>query len=298
MRKRSANTGNRKVTALITAAALTLLGLTGCAGAAAQPSTEARPSAEAASQGSADASTGSASKPTTYDTIKANGYITFATEGTYAPYSFHDDANNLVGFDVEIARAIADKLGVEAKFTETQWDGIIAGLDANKYDAISNQVSITEERLQKYLFSDPYTYVYGVVIVNDDNEEIKSFEDLDGKDVSLTVTSNWAQVAESYGGKIVSTSGFNESIQLVLQNRVDATVNDNVTFYDFIANQPDAKAKIVATSDDATESAILIRKGDDDLQAAINDALSQLKSEGKLKEISEKYFGTDITVPN
>ena len=298
MRKRLTEVGNRKVTALITAAALTVLGLTACQGAAAQPSTEAKPAAEAAAQGSAGASAATATEPTTLDTIKANGYITFATEGTYAPYSFHDDANNLVGFDVEIARAIAEKLGVEARFTETQWDGIIAGLDANKYDAISNQVSITEERLQKYLFSDPYTYVYGVVIVNEDNDAIKSFEDLDGKDVSLTVTSNWAQVAESYGGKIVSTSGFNESIQLVLQNRVDATVNDNVTFYDFIANQPDAKAKIVATSDDATESAILIRKGDDDLQAAINDALSQLKSEGKLKEISEKYFGTDITVPN
>lgn len=298
MRKRLTEIGNRKVTAIITAAALTVLGLTGCAGAASQSSTEAKPAAEAAAQGSADASTATAKEPTTYDAIKANGYITFATEGTYAPYSFHDDDNNLVGFDVEVARAIADKLGVEARFTETQWDGIIAGLDAKKYDAISNQVSITEERLQKYLFSDPYTYVYGVVIVNEDNDEIKSFEDLDGKDVSLTVTSNWAQVAESYGGKIVSTSGFNESIQLVLQNRVDATVNDNVTFYDFIANQPDAKAKIVATSDDATESAILIRKGDDDLRAAINDALAQLKSEGKLKEISEKYFGTDITVPN
>ena len=234
----------------------------------------------------------------TYEKIKKAKYITFATEGTYAPYSFHDDSGALVGFDVEIARAIADKLGVEARFTETQWDGIIAGLDAKKYDAISNQVSITEERKQKYLFSDPYTYVYGVVIVNEDNNDINSFEDLNGKDVSLTITSNWAQVAESYGGKIVSTSGFNESIQLVLQNRADATVNDNVTFYDFIANQPDAKAKIVATSNEATESAILIRQGDDDLQKAINDALSQLRSEGKLAEISNKYFGTDITKPN
>lgn len=238
------------------------------------------------------------SQTSTYEKIKKDKYITFATEGTYAPYSFHDDANNLVGFDVEIARAIAEKLGVEARFTETQWDGIIAGLDAGKYDAISNQVSITDERKEKYLFSDPYTYVYGVVIVNEENNDINSFEDLNGKDVSLTITSNWAQVAESYGGKIVSTSGFNESIQLVLQNRADATVNDNVTFYDFIANQPDAKAKIVATSDEATESAILIRKGDDDLQKAINDALSQLRSEGKLTEISEKYFGTDITKPN
>ena len=104
----------------------------------------------------------------TYEKIKKDKYITFATEGTYAPYSFHDDSGALVGFDVEIARAIADKLGVEARFTETQWDGIIAGLDAKKYDAISNQVSITEERKQKYLFSDPYTYVYGVVIVNED----------------------------------------------------------------------------------------------------------------------------------
>lgn len=259
--------------ALVLTGALVILGLTGCASASAAPQT-------------------------TYERIKKDGFITFATEGTYAPYSFHDDSGELVGFDVEVAKGIAEKLGVEAKFTETQWDGIIAGLDANKYDAISNQVSITEERQQKYLFSDPYTYVYGVVIVNENNDDITSFEDLDGKDVSLTVTSNWAEVAESYGGKIVSTSGFNESIQLVLQDRADATVNDNVTFYDFKANQPDAGAKIVATSDEATESAILIRKGDDDLQAAINDALSQLRNEGKLKEISEKYFGTDITVPN
>ena len=232
---------------------------------------------------------------TTYDKILKDGYITFATEGTYAPYSFHNDAGDLVGFDVEIAQAIAEEIGVEARFTETQWDGIIAGLDAEKYDAISNQVSITDERKEKYLFSDPYTYVYGAVIVEESNDEIKSFEDLDGKDVALTVTSNWADVARSYGGEIVSTNGFSESIQLVLQGRADATVNDNVTFLDFKANQPDAKAKIAATSTEATESAILIRKGDDKLQEAINTALASLKSKGKLTEISIKYFGEDIT---
>ena len=224
--------------------------------------------------------------------------ITFATEGTYAPYSYHDEDDKLVGFDVEVAQAVAEKLGVEARFTETQWDGIIAGLDAKKYDAIANQVSITEERQQKYLFSEPYTYAYGAVVVKGDNDSISSFEDLDGKDVALTVTSNWAEVAESYGGTIVSTSGFSESIQLVIQGRADATVNDNVTFLDFKANQPDADVKIVATSDEATESAILIRQGDDDLQAAINDALKELRDDGTLKSISEKYFGEDITSPN
>ncbi len=232
---------------------------------------------------------------TTYDTIKENGYITFATEGTYSPYSFHNDNDELVGFDIEVAQAIADKLGLEAKFTETQWDGIIAGLDAGKYDAIANQVSITEERQEKYLFSEPYTYVYGVVIVSGKNDDINSFEDLDGKDVALTVTSNWAELAESYGGEIVSTNGFSESIQLVLQGRADATVNDNVTFLDFKASQPDADAKIAATSDEATESAILIRKEDADLQEAVNLALEELREEGILAEISEKYFGEDIT---
>lgn len=275
----------KKLTSLLLVATLGIGGLTACGGSDSQSS----------SVEIEDATSPASAEATTFDQIKENGYITFATEGTYAPYSFHDDNDELVGFDVEVAKAIADKLGVEAKFTETQWDGIIAGLDAEKYDAIANQVSITEEREEKYLFSTPYTYVYGAVIVNGDNTDINSFEDLDGKDVALTVTSNWAEVAESYGGSIVSTSGFSESIQLVIQGRADATVNDNVTYLDFKANQPDANVKIVATSDDATESAILLRKDDTDLQEAINKALDELRSEGTLADISVKYFGEDIT---
>ncbi|MCR4696193.1 MAG: amino acid ABC transporter substrate-binding protein [Lachnospiraceae bacterium] len=274
--------------------------LVGCTNSSAADNTEVAANNNAGNDGNADVQTvenieDNADVVTTYDTIISNRYITFATEGTYAPYSYHDDKDDLVGFDVEIAKAIAGELGVEAKFTETQWDGIIAGLDAKKYDAISNQVSITDERKEKYLFSDPYTYVYGAVIVAEDNEDIKSFEDLDKKNVALTVTSNWADVARSYGGEIVSTNGFSESIQLVLQGRADATVNDNVTFLDFKANQPDAKAKIAATSTEATESAILIRQGDEKLQTEINKALKTLRDNGKLSEISIKYFGEDIT---
>ena len=282
----------KKLTALLLISALSVGTLVAC-GSQGQATESA---ADTASTAEPESSAESSEK-TTYDTIKEQGYITFATEGTYSPYSYHDDSDKLVGFDVEVAEAIADKLGVEAKFTETQWDGIIAGLDEEKYDAISNQVSITEERQEKYLFSDPYTYAYGAVIVNGDNNDINSFEDLDGKDVALTVTSNWAEVAESYGGTIVSTSGFSESNQLVIQGRADATVNDNVTYLDFKANQPDANVKLVATSDEATESAILIRKNDSDLQEAINGALKELRDDGTLTSISEKYFGEDITSP-
>ena len=231
--------------------------LTGC-GSEEASSTEANTAGEASAEAGSEAGQAKeeSGAKTTYETAKENGYT---------------------------------------KFTETQWDGIIAGLDAGKYDAIANQVSITDERKEKYLFSDPYTYVYGVVIVNGDNTDINSFEELKGKDVALTVTSNWAELAESYGGKIVSTNGFSESIQLVIQGRADATVNDNVTFLDYKANQPDANAKVVATSDEATESAILIRKDDSDLQEAVNSALKELRDDGTLKSISEKYFGEDIT---
>ena len=298
----------KKITSLLLVGALGFGVLTGCgssddsasnanvSNAESTTASESSDTVENPSASETSEESSSSGEATTYDQITSNGYITFATEGTYAPFSYHDDSDKLVGFDVEVAQAIAEKLGVEAKFTETKWDGIIAGLDAKKYDAISNQVSITEERQEKYLFSTPYTYSYGAVVVNGDNTDINSFEDLKDKDVALTVTSNWAEVAESYGGKIVSTSGFSESIQLVIQGRADATVNDNVTFLDFKANQPDANVKIVATSNEATESAILIRKDDSDLQEAINGALDQLRSEGKLAEISKKYFGEDITV--
>lgn len=228
--------------------------------------------------------------------IQAEGTLTVAIEGTYPPYTYHDESTDeLIGYDVEIANAIAEKLGVKAEFVETKWDSIIAGLDAERYDVIINQVGITPERQEKYDFSQPYTYTKGVLIVSEDNNEIKSFEDLQGKKSAQTVTSNWAATAESYGATIVGTDGFSQSIELVLAGRADATLNDDVTFYDYKTAKPDAKVKIVAASDEVNTSGVLIRKGNEELVKAINTALDELRAEGKLKEISEKYFGVDVS---
>ena len=112
---------------------------------------------------------------------------------------------------------------------------------------------------------------------------------------SQTITSNWAKIAEEYGAEIVGTDGFDQSISLVTQGRVDATLNDNVTYLDYINNKPDAKVKIVATSNEVSKTAFLFRSEDKDLQDAINKALEKLENEGVLKEISEKYFGSDIS---
>ena len=228
--------------------------------------------------------------------IQEKGTLTIGIEGTYPPYTYHDESSDeLAGYDVEIAQAIAEKLGVEAEFVETKWDSIIAGLDAERYDVIINQVGITAERQEKYDFSQPYTYTKGVLIVAEDNNEISSFEDLAGKKSAQTVTSNWAATAESYGATIEGTDGFSQSIELVLAGRADATLNDDVTFYDYKKAKPDAKVKFVATSDEVNVSGVMIRKGNEEFVNAIDTALDELRAEGKLKEISEKYFGVDVS---
>ena len=90
------------------------------------------------------------------ETIKSKGKIRIGTEGTYAPFTFHDNNGNLTGFDVDIANEIAKRLGVKTEFVETKWDGMFAGLDAKRFDVVVNEVSINPDRQEKYDFSNPY----------------------------------------------------------------------------------------------------------------------------------------------
>ncbi|MGL4198894.1 MAG: amino acid ABC transporter substrate-binding protein [Allorhizobium sp.] len=229
------------------------------------------------------------------DQIKAAGVIKIGTEGTYAPFTFHNADNKLVGFDVEIGQAVADKLGVKAEFVEGKWDGLIAGLDANRYDAVINQVGITEARKQKYDFSDPYIVSKAVLIVKDGNEEIKSFDDLKGKTSAQSLSSNFGKIAEAAGAELVGTDGFDQSIQLVLTGRADATINDSLSFLDFKKQKPDAPVKIAAEKEEADASGIIVRKGDPELVVAINKALADIKADGTYQKIADTYFGQDVS---
>jgi cystine transport system substrate-binding protein len=229
------------------------------------------------------------------DAIKAAGVFRIGTEGTYAPFTYHDESGKLVGFDVEIGEEIAKRLGVEVQFLEGKWDGLIAGLDANRYDAVINQVGITEERKAKYDFSDPYIASKAALIVREDNTEIKDFADLSGKSAAQSLTSNYGKMAEEAGAELIGTDGFDQSIALVVQGRADATINDSLSFLDFKKKQPNAPVKIAATEDEAAYSGVIVRKGDPELVAAINDALKSMKADGTYQKIAEKYFGQDVS---
>lgn len=228
--------------------------------------------------------------------IREAGVIRIGTEGTYAPFTFHD-ASGLTGFDVEIGRAIAERLDVKPQFVEGKWDGLIAGLDVGRYDVVINQVGITEARQAKYDFSEPYISSAAVLIVRDGNTDIKSFDDLKGKRSANTLTSNFGKLAQAAGAEVVAVQGFNDAIELLLSRRVDATVNDELSFLDFKKQKPDAPVHIAArdTSKEFSESGVLMRKDNPELRAAINKALDDIRADGTYREISEKYFGTDLS---
>ncbi|GGH32406.1 amino acid ABC transporter substrate-binding protein [Paenibacillus segetis] len=234
-------------------------------------------------------------KSNSLEAVKASGKLRIGTEGTYAPFTYHDTDGKLTGFDIEIAREVAKRLGVEPEFIETQWDGIFAGLDANRFDAVFNEVMIRDDRKEKYDFSDPYIVSRAVLIVPTDNTNITKFADLKGKKAGQSLTSNLTDIAKENGAEIVATEGFSQAIDLLLSKRIDATVNDNLSYLDLKKQKPDVALKVVDELPDAAKSGALFKKGNTELVGAINQALADIKSDGVYLEISKKYFGEDVS---
>lgn len=227
--------------------------------------------------------------------LVSDGTLTVATEGTYRPFTFHDSSGELVGYDVEVAEAVAEKLGLEVDFQETQWDAIFAGLDAGRFDTIANQVSMTPERVEKYEFSQPYTVSRGVVVVPEGDTSISSFADLDGKTAAQSLTSNWRTLAEESGAQIEAVEGWAQSVALIEQGRVDVTINDSLTVLDYLNEKPDAPIEIAAETEETSESGFVVTPERAALAEAIDGALDELRTDGTLTELSEKYFGEDVS---
>lgn len=233
---------------------------------------------------------------TSLSDVKSKGEIVFGTEGTYNPFSYHDGGSGpLTGYDVEVAQAVAGKLGVKASFQETQFDGIFAGLDAKRFDVIANQISINPTRSAKYSMSTAYTVSPGVVVTKESDNSIHSMTDLKGKTTAQSLTSNWYKVAQDDGATVQSVEGWAQAVSLLKDGRVDATVNDKLTFLDYTKTNTNSGLKIAATTPDADHNAFALRKGATALTDAVNKALSDLATDGTLAKISTKYFGADVS---
>lgn len=254
--------------------------------------------ADAGTESSSDTASDSSSDDL-LSAIKERGYITVAMEGTWAPWTYHDEDDNLVGFDVEVAKAVADELGVDVQYQEGEWDGLLAGVQSGRYDIMVNGVGYTEERAQAYTFSDPYCYNKTALIVRGDNEDIKSLEDLKGKTTCNSANSTYQLIAEEYGANVLDVETLDGTLEMVLAgtDRADATLNAEASFLDYMNAHPDANLKIVDYYPESEKVCIIMPKGDssDSLKEAINSAIEKLRADGTLSELSNKYFGGDIT---
>jgi L-cystine transport system substrate-binding protein len=216
------------------------------------------------------------------------------TEGTYSPFSFQGTDGKLTGYDIEVVTAVAGKLGKKVEFVQTPFDSIFAGLEAKRFDLIANQVTITDERKAKYDLSQPYTVSEGVIVTRADDSSITSLADLKGKTTAQSSTSNWAGVARDAGANVEAVEGFVQAIQLLKDRRVDATVNDTLAVGDYQRAKNDSTIKVAGKTGDTSEQAFAARK-DSGLIADVNRALDELRADGTLKTISEKYFGSDVS---
>ena len=228
--------------------------------------------------------------------IKERGTLIVGMEGNWSPWTYHDETTGeLTGLEVDIANLIAEGLGVKADFQEAPWDALLAGVDAGRFDIICNGVGYTEERAQSYSFTTPYVYSNKVLVVAEDNEEIKTVDDLKGKKTANSASSTYAALAEEYGATLVPVDTLGETMDMLVQGRVDATLNAQVSIADYLREHPDAKIKTVQVLPGDPVAYPVAKEGTETLVAAINEILEAARQDGRLAEISIKYFGVDTT---
>lgn len=226
----------------------------------------------------------------TDEPLKSAGVLRVGTEGVYSPFSYHDTATGqLVGYDVDVARAVGDKIGVRVEFVETPWDSIFAALEANRFDVVANEVTISPERQAKYDLSQPYSIGEGVIVTRADDNSIKSLADLKGKVAAENATSNWSEIARKAGARVEAVEGFTQAIKLLNQGRVDVVVNDSIAVYAYLAETNNKSVKIAGTVGEKSEQGFAARK-DSGLLPELNTALDELRADGTLAAISQKYL--------
>ncbi|KDN59630.1 MAG: transporter substrate-binding domain-containing protein [Exiguobacterium sp.] len=218
--------------------------------------------------------------------------ITVGTEATYPPFTYKDKGE-LTGYDIDVLNEAAERAGYTLEFEAMDFKGLVPALDAERIDLIANQMSITPERQEKYSFSDPYAISGAQVIVGSDNEDIQGIDDLEGKVVGSTQGSVYAQMAEEAGAEVKFYKGANQVLQDLQVGRLDAALNDRL----FILTELEKTGydvKAVGDVFNQSQAGFMARQ-DSDVLEGLNEALAEMKEDGTMEEIGEKYFGEDIS---
>lgn len=244
------------------------------------------------------------SKPTEEDTslgkVEEAKTLVVATSGTLYPSSYYNDENELVGYDVDVAKEVAKRLGVEITFKEYNVDGQVSSLTRGEADFAANDFGLTDERAEKFSLSTPIKYSFDSMIVRkSDDSGIASLEDLDGKKAAGEPNTSYMRLAESYGAELVTYDNATNDQYLtdVANGRTDVILNDYYLQKMAVAALPDIPVKILEDIYfNPNETGFLFVKDHQALQEKVDAVLAEMKEDGRLKELAETYFQTDISV--
>ena len=240
--------------------------------------------------------------------IKQRGEMVIGMEAAYVPYEYFD-AGQIVGYDCDLARAVADKLGVKVRFVDTAWDGIIPALYANKFDAIMSAMTITQARSEKVLFSVPYGDASNAILLRASGDPVATAEDLSGHGVGAQLGSAGAQVAQDFDKKLKAEGkpGYTElklydhypEAYLDLQNhRIDAVVNSISSLDVVMKDQPGRYKVIFGMQSIKAYFGMAFRKDDKSLQDTTDGVLAGMKADGSLAKLQTKWFGATMETPD
>ena len=229
------------------------------------------------------------------------GKLTIGAEGNWIPYVYNDEGTGeLTGFEVEVAKEIAKRLGVTAEFNiSDSWDPVMAGLDAARYDVVICGVNPKPERQEKYAVSASYAENPFCLVVNGDNEEIKSFEYLGGKVCANSPSSTAGQIAQSYGAT-TADADLTGAMDMLNTKRVDGHVNNVAAVDEYMKSRPDVNVKIAAIYEPAAdqkymvESAAMFRKDDQSLCDKVSEIIGEMINDKTLYNLTVKYFGQTV----
>jgi len=230
-------------------------------------------------------------------TVKARGTLKVALEGTYPPFNYKDQkTGQLAGYDVDVARLLAARLGLKVEFVSSEWASILAGLSANKYDVIISQVGINPKREQAFDFSTPYIYSMPQLIVRKDEKAVyASLADLKGKKLGVGQGSVYEQQAKAVPGiDVRSYAAAPDTMSDLASGRLDAALNDSLMSA-YLLKISKLPIKAGAQVGAVERMGIPFHKGNPEFKAALNKALADVAADGSLKAISIKWFGTDVS---
>jgi polar amino acid transport system substrate-binding protein len=205
------------------------------------------------------------------------------------------EADKITGFDIEVIQAVADAAGIKIEVKNTGWDPLFEGIDKGTVDIGISAITITEERKQKYDFSDPYFEANQLILLPEDSTVTKLSE-LQGKKIGVQLATTGEQVVKkTFGDTYEGLKGYDDTPSAVddfFNGRVDAVVADNAVLQDYAKNMTDKKFKLVKDDSFEVENyGIMVKKGNTDVLNKVNQGLKTIKENGKLQEIYNKYFG-------